>query len=170
MPFQNPSALQIFLIASIAPLNSGLAPPIPTIWSFRRMTSNGWVNRREVAPAIPPHASCRRANSAPSKVLDGGNMCAFTVRQLVIAVHITDRLTALVNVEVEGDIRSYAHCSSPTSSAESSAAAVLRPDLLTRDPVSHLRSCKLSWSYRRYQAWRLGRRNCAPSLVRSSRR
>jgi len=82
MPFQKPSALHIFLMASMAPLNSGLAPPIPTIWSFRRMTSNGWVKSREVAPAIPPQASCRNTNSAPSKVLDGGKIFAFTDGQL----------------------------------------------------------------------------------------
>jgi len=54
------------------------------------MTSNGWVNRREVAPAMPPQASCRKANSAPSKVFDGGKMCAFTVCQLTIDSRIAD--------------------------------------------------------------------------------
>jgi hypothetical protein len=90
------------------------------------MTSNGWVNRREVAPAIPPHASCRKANSAPSKVLDGGRMCAFTVCQLSIRSWITDRLTALVDVEIERDIWSYSNCSGPTSSTALSAAATMR--------------------------------------------
>ena len=46
------------------------------------MTSNGWVKSREVAPAIPPQASCRNTNSAPSKVLDGGKIFAFTDGQL----------------------------------------------------------------------------------------
>jgi hypothetical protein len=169
MPFQNPSALQIFLMASMAPLNSGLAPPIPTIWSFRRMTSNGWVNSREVAPAIPPHASCRKANSAPSKVLDGGKMCAFTVCQLSISSWITDRLTALVDVKVERHVRSYTDSGSPTSSTELLAAATMRKARLTRDPEFHLRFYRPSWSYQRYRAWHLESRSCAPSLVLSSR-
>lgn len=122
MPLQNPSALQILTMASMAPLNSGFPPPIPTTWSFRRITSNGCVNRSEVPPARPPHASWRKTSSGPSSVLFGGKTYALTrpVSKVVRNQVLMPR-TSFVDVEIERNIRCDAHCSRPATTTTMSA-------------------------------------------------